>query len=105
MHLPNDDVRPTGAELAEFIDAAPAVDAAPETRPPAPNEKVRFLRELEEEHSAISDDALQVGEELWAVHGTLPVDGEVLMAEFDSYDDARRALDELHDDPFHAPDQ
>jgi hypothetical protein len=92
MYLPNDDVRPTGAELAE-------------TPPAAPNEKVQFLRELEEEHASISGDVLQVGKELWAIHGTIPVDGEVLMAEFDSYDDARRTLDELHDDPFRAPDQ
>jgi hypothetical protein len=109
MYLPNDHVRPTGAELAEFIDVPPAVDVGVgvtrEMPPAAPSEKVQFLRELEEEHASISGDVLQVGNELWAIHGTIPVDGDVLMAEFDSYDDARRTLDALRDDPFHAPDE
>jgi hypothetical protein len=99
MYLPNDDVRPTGAELAEFIDVAPTPDAVRATPPAAPNEKVQFLQDLEEEHASISDDVLQVGEHLWAVHGTIPVDGEVLMAEFDSYDEARRTLERLREEP------
>jgi hypothetical protein len=69
---------------------------------PTPNEdaggQLEFLRVLEEEHAWISGDVLQLGEALWAVHGIIPVDGDVLMAEFDSYDDARRALDQLHGD-------
>jgi hypothetical protein len=99
MYLPNDDVRPTGAELAEFIDVAPAVDAVRESPPAAPNEKVEFLRVLEEESASISGDVLQVGKELWAIHGTIPVDGDVLMAEFDTYDEARRTLERLREEP------
>ena len=49
MYLPNDDVRPTGAELAEFIDTAPAADVTRETPPAAPNEKVQFHGELDDE--------------------------------------------------------
>jgi hypothetical protein len=44
MYLPNDHVRPTGAELAEFIDAAPAVEigvgVTHELPPAAPSEEL-----------------------------------------------------------------
>jgi hypothetical protein len=32
------------------------------------------------------------------VHGVIAVDGNVLMAEFDSYNDARHTLDEVRND-------
>jgi hypothetical protein len=36
-----------------------------------------------------------IGTGTWAIHGTIPVDGEVLMAEFDTQDEARDALGQL----------
>jgi hypothetical protein len=41
---------------------------------------------------------LDVGYGLWVIHGVIPVDGAVLMAEFDSYEDARHTLDQLYGD-------
>ena len=38
---------------------------------------------------------VQVGTNLWAIHGFIPVDGDVLMAEFDSYDQATNTLELL----------
>ena len=45
--------------------------------------------------AGFTGDGLPVGNNLWAVHGYIPVDGEVLMAEFDSYDQAASTLEQL----------
>jgi hypothetical protein len=63
-------------------------------------QKLQFLRELEQECAWIAGDILQVASGLWAVHGVIPVDGDVLMAEFDSYAEARRTLDALSPPPW-----
>jgi hypothetical protein len=63
------------------------------------DQQLRFLRDLLEENAWISGDVLQIGTAMWAVHGVILVDGNVLMAEFDSYDEARRALDQLGNAP------
>ena len=60
-----------------------------------PNDELRFLRELVEEHASIAGDVLQIGDNLWAIHGYIPVDCDVLMAEFDSYDHAANILEQL----------
>jgi hypothetical protein len=60
-----------------------------------PDEQLEFLEVLLEENASIAGDVLQVGTHLWAIHGFIPVDGEVLMAEFDSYDQATIALGRL----------
>ena len=57
--------------------------------------QLQFLQILLEENASIAGDVLQVSENLWAVHGFIPVDGDVLMAEFPSYDQATDALDRL----------
>jgi hypothetical protein len=65
--------------------------------PPEPNfeRQLESLRVLIEEHAAIECSILQVGADTWALHGVIAVDGEVLLAEFRSYDEARAALDQL----------
>jgi hypothetical protein len=60
-----------------------------------PDGQLRFLRGLLEVNASIDGDVLEIGEDTWAIHGVIPVDGEVLMAEFHTYDEARRALDEV----------
>jgi hypothetical protein len=64
-------------------------------RPNRPDSRLQFLRDLIEENASIAGDVVQVGEDLWAIHGLIPVDGDVLMAEFDSYDQATSVLDKL----------
>jgi hypothetical protein len=59
------------------------------------DEQLYELNELVEENAAIAPDVLQVGERLWVVHGYIAVDGDVLMAEFESYDDATTVLGRL----------
>ncbi len=60
-----------------------------------PNNQLQFLEVLLEENASIAGDVLQVGACLWAIHGFIPVDGDVLMAEFDSYDQATNTLEQL----------
>jgi hypothetical protein len=57
--------------------------------------QLQFLRDLLAENAWIATDVLQIYQGTWAVHGEIAVDGNVLMAAFDSDDDARRTLDQL----------
>ena len=60
-----------------------------------PNDELQFLRDLVEESASIAGDVLQIGDNLWAIHGYIPIDCDVLMAEFDSYDQAASMLRQL----------
>jgi hypothetical protein len=60
-----------------------------------PNDTIQFLRDLIEENAAIAGDVLQIRDNLWAIHGYIPVDCDVLMAEFESYDQAASTLEQL----------
>ena len=61
--------------------------------------RVQFLQELVEENAWIQGSVLYVGYDIWAIHGIIAVDGDVLMAEFESYDQAQSALDEVLSTP------
>ena len=67
---------------------------------PEPHEdrQVQLLRELEDEYASIAGDIVKVGDGAWAIHGVIPVDGDVLMAEFQTYDEARSVLDSVTSD-------
>ena len=60
-----------------------------------PNNQLQFLRDLVEENASIAGDVVQLGDNLWAIHGFIPVDCHVLMAEFDSYEEATNTLEQL----------
>jgi hypothetical protein len=60
-----------------------------------PDERVMFLRALMQEDASIDLDILKFGNDAWAIHGVFPYDGEVPMAVFDSYAEAKQALDEV----------
>ena len=57
--------------------------------------ELQFLRELADASARIAGDVARIGDHAWAIHGVIPVDGEVMLAEFDSYDEARVVLDHL----------
>ena len=61
--------------------------------------RVLFLQELKEENASIHENILYVGYDIWAIHGIIAVDGDVLMAEFESYEQAKTALDEVRSIP------
>jgi hypothetical protein len=60
-----------------------------------PERHLEFLRELLVENAVIDGDVFEVGQDAWAIHGVIPVDGEVLLAGFDSCGEANRVLDQL----------
>ena len=60
-----------------------------------PDNQLQFLRDLVEENASIAGDVVQLGDNLWAIHGFIPVDCDVLMAEFNSYDEATNTLEQL----------
>ena len=60
-----------------------------------PDRQLLFLQELVAEHATISSDIVGVGTHTWAIHGSIAVDGEVIVAEYDTPDQARLVLDQL----------
>jgi hypothetical protein len=60
-----------------------------------PDRQLRFLQELIDEHATIAGDIIEIGTDTWAIHGSIAVDGEVLLAEYATPDQARIALDKL----------
>lgn len=64
-----------------------------------------FIRRLLDDHAHIAGDVLDVAPGTWAIHATIPVDGEVLVAEFTSYDAARHALASVPRADRHAVDR
>jgi hypothetical protein len=57
--------------------------------------QVEFLNRLVDAGAVVDGDVVEITSETWAIHGQVPVDGEVIMAEFDSLDGARTALEKL----------
>jgi hypothetical protein len=56
-----------------------------------PDRELVFLQELT--LARIAGDVVEVARGTWAIYGDIPVDRDVIMAEFATYDDARTALD------------
>jgi hypothetical protein len=57
--------------------------------------QLEFMNELLDEGAALAGSIVEIGSHTWAIHGQVPVDGEVIMAEFDTVDEARTALGRL----------
>jgi hypothetical protein len=57
--------------------------------------QVEFLTELVNSHTEVAGDILQIGASTWAIYGSVPVDGDVLVAEYDSFESAEAALAQL----------
>ena len=55
----------------------------------------RIVEALAEEHVQVSCDIVPIDDHTWAVHGSISVDGEVILAEFDDLDDAELAAQEI----------
>jgi hypothetical protein len=55
-----------------------------------------FIEELEvEEHAVSAGDVIEIDSHTWAIHGSIAVDGDVIMAEYDTEEHARIVLHEL----------
>lgn len=60
-----------------------------------PDGRLVFLEELLEEHATIAGDVIELDSHTWAIHGSVAVDGDVILAEFATEDEARMVLGEL----------
>ena len=57
--------------------------------------QLTFLRGLLGAHATVAGDLVEIDVDTWAIHGSIAVDGDVIMAEYDTRDEARRALEQL----------
>lgn len=57
--------------------------------------RLHVLEQLIAERVRIAGDVLEVSVGVWAIHGSIPVDGDVILAEFSLLDEARSVLDQL----------
>jgi hypothetical protein len=57
--------------------------------------QLAFLESLLETRATIAGDVARIGLGTWAIHGLIPGDGAVIMAEFETYHEARLVLDQL----------
>jgi hypothetical protein len=55
----------------------------------------RIVQVLVDEHVHVSCDLIPIDETTWAIHGSISVDGEVIVAEFHDRADAESALEQL----------
>jgi hypothetical protein len=54
--------------------------------------QLQLLRQIAGANAPIAGDVAKISDDTWAIHGVIPVDGDVILAEFDSYDEARTVL-------------
>jgi hypothetical protein len=59
----------------------------------------QFVATLEITHATVAGDVVRIDAHTWAIHGSIPVDGEVLLAEYEEAADAVEALDRLAPTP------
>jgi hypothetical protein len=59
------------------------------------DQTLRLLDQLVDQRMRAAGDVLEVSLGVWAIHGSIPVDGEVILAEFSLIDEARSVLDQL----------
>lgn len=60
------------------------------------DDRTRFLQQLvQEDRATIAADVVEVDPHTWAIHGIIPVGGDVIMAEFETQDEAKKVLGEL----------
>jgi hypothetical protein len=57
--------------------------------------RVAFLEALLETRATIAGDVTRISLDTWAIHGTIAGDGAMVLAEFETYHDARVVLDQL----------
>jgi hypothetical protein len=59
------------------------------------NDHQQIVEYLIQVHARVARDVVQIAPTTWAIHGPIAVDGEVIMAAFNSRDAADFAIDQL----------
>ena len=62
------------------------------SHPSESTRQLEFMAELVNSHNDVAGDIVQIGCCTWGIHGSFPVDGEVLVAEYSSFEEASAAL-------------
>jgi hypothetical protein len=57
--------------------------------------RLHLLEQLVDERVPVAGDVVEVSVGVWAIHGSIAVDGEVILAEFSLLDEARSVLAQL----------
>ena len=57
--------------------------------------RAQLLEGLIDGRARVAGEILEVHRGVWAIHGSIPFEGEVIMAEFALLDEARAVLDGL----------
>ena len=57
--------------------------------------QLEVLREIEHEDGWIDGDVLEIAADKWVIHGVIPYEGEVELAVFETYEEAKLVLDEV----------
>jgi hypothetical protein len=68
------------------------MDASRHELPPS---EQHVVQALVDEHVHVSCQLVPIDEQTWAIRGSIAVDGEVILAEFDNREDAELALEQL----------
>ena len=55
----------------------------------------RIIEELIDEHVRFDYDLVPIDDQTWAIQGIIAVEGEVILAEFATQEDARATLEQL----------
>jgi hypothetical protein len=55
----------------------------------------QIIEGLIQMHARVARDIVQIAASAWAIHGPIAVDGEVIMAQFNSRDAADAAINQL----------
>ena len=59
------------------------------------DDQLQVLREFAEDGVSIDGDVLQLTKDTWVVHGFVGYDGEIPIAVFDTYDEAKHVRDQI----------
>lgn len=59
------------------------------------DDRILLLQQLVEDRATIAADLFEVDPHTWAIHGVIPVGGDVIMAEFETEDEAKTVLGKL----------
>jgi hypothetical protein len=59
------------------------------------DDRILLRRQLVEDRANIAADVFEVDPHTWAIHGVIPVGGDVIMAEFETEDEAKTVLGKL----------
>jgi hypothetical protein len=70
-----------------------------DTRSHRSDNQLALLEELVKENVSIAGDIAEIGAGTWAIHGVIPVDGDVIIAEFETYEQARVVLNGISTTP------